>query len=219
MARDYGRKMPARSSSTKTSAKIILILASFLVGYLTAAVFDFSSLTAFMKQHFLKEKPMIQAKAKKKETIKPKFEFYTLLSKDTNALVPVNKVQPTKEIAQAKPMVREAGTLPSEAKISSSNPTKPAEVVESKPLIVPKVDKKVGTYLVQVAAFNRRQDAEHLKASLVLTGYDVNLTPFLKNNITWFRVIIGPFSSQGEAEKAKLTIAHSHKMQGMVRRV
>lgn len=214
MAKDYGRKTTRAPRNGTISSKIVLVLLSFFCGYLTATVFDFSRLTALINQHFAEKKPsqLVAIKEPKKENIKPKFEFYTLLSKDSNQLVPVRK-------SQVELSERQGATLPEKSPMAQVSEVSKPVVEESKPVALQSLlNKKNETYLVQVAAFNRKQDAEQIKAALVLTGYDVSLSPVLKNNVTWYRVIIGPFASQKEAEKARLTIAHSHKMNGMVRR-
>ena len=74
-------------------------------------------------------------------------------------------------------------------------------------------------FLIQIAAFNKRQDAEHLKALLVLRGFDVTVSPFIKENINWYRVIVGPLPSRAEAEKAQIAVAKSERMKGMIRKI
>lgn len=205
MEKVYGRRKPQKKHF---SGKIVLILFSFLVGCFTASFIDFLSIAKAISQHFASSPPVKKLAQPKKDPVKPKFEFYTLLAKDSSTLVPVHKNLQTKETAA--PVIPEPSTLQQPARVLAAE-LKSAQSKSSS-------NKKTDAYLVQVAAFNRLADAEHLRASLVLTGFDVALSPVQKNNITWYRVILGPFSSQREAEKARITVAASHNMSGMIKR-
>ena len=68
-----------------------------------------------------------------------------------------------------------------------------------------------GVYSVQVAAYNHKPDASKLVASLVKRGYAARVD----GDIVPFRVRIGRYSSEGEAEKA-LTRMKAKHMSGFV---
>ena len=211
--KDYGRRI-TKAPRRNLISTFLLIFLSFVGGYLTANFFDFSSLSTWISKRFSgSEKTLaLQHPPKKVELTKPKFEFYTLLAKDSNKLVPINN-NPSVKVASLP-----SQNQPIQSHTNASSPsTSQVPVVESKP-IAPTLANKKDNYLVQIAAFSKLQDAEHLKASLLLTGYDASLSPILKNQITWYRVMVGPFSSQGEAEKAKISLAQRHKMNGMIKK-
>ena len=50
-------------------------------------------------------------------------------------------------------------------------------------------------YLIQVGSFKKFIDADQLRASLILKGYQTKLSKFQNNTTTWYRVEIGPFLS------------------------
>jgi cell division protein FtsN len=193
MTKDY-LKRRNKSSSRKFPAQFLLILASFLGGYLTASVFDFTSFTNWINK-YVTSTPSNKLEshiAKKPEVPKPKFEFYTLLAKD-------NRTTP---LPIKKNMVPE----PSKA-VENLESQNPSNIVLKKE-----------SYTVQIASFNKKQDAEHLKAALILKGYDVEVTTIQKN-ITWYRVTIGPFPSRIEAEKAQISVAQTEKMRGIIKKI
>ncbi|KTD54322.1 Sporulation domain-containing protein [Legionella sainthelensi] len=74
-----------------------------------------------------------------------------------------------------------------------------------------------GNYLVQVASFKARQDAEHMKGTLILKGFSVYIIPVshpTKGN--WFRVVVGPYSNRGLAQQAQINLARNERLNGMI---
>lgn len=61
-------------------------------------------------------------------------------------------------------------------------------------------------YILQVAALNNHNDADQLKAQLTLTGFAVTIKPFNKDGRDWYRVIVGPYSSENAAKSAQQTL-------------
>ena len=246
------------------------LFASFLCGYLVANVFDLPSTIAWVNQHWVNYQNAGQdvqlvvdnaASKKPAENPKPKFEFYTLLSKDGNpaaaaareVTLPATVTSPNTETssrgveavsvesarlaAQAVPAlqaVSEQGVEATRAALEAQNTASlaPAEkpsntvvpVTESRPVSATSdvaVSKQVSkeTYMIQVAAVTRRQDAERLKASLTLKGYGVMIISPSETKVNWYRVVIGPFHSRSEAEKAQLNVARSEHIQGVIRKL
>lgn len=222
--RDYGSKRRPVRSRSNAPRQFLLIVTSFLCGYLTATVFDFTSLSTWVNKHILAKNTLPEARpvAHKAVVPKPKFEFYTLLSKDNSAPVvaanrgiaatPIPKIE-TRQSATDNQTPRAAI-----AAATQQTAQKNVSVAESKPLMPMRPSSKE-TYMVQIASFNKRQDAEHLKASLVLRGFDVTVAPVAQHNMTWFRVIIGPFGSRQDAERAHAIVARNEHMKGMIRRM
>ncbi|MFC3908521.1 SPOR domain-containing protein [Legionella dresdenensis] len=215
------RQTRERSNAPK---QFLLVVASFLCGYLVASVFDFASLTSWVnkqvQEHSGKQTPQQPVVAKKPELPKPKFEFYTLLAKDSKT--PVSAYRPAPQAQHQEPAkvvppssAAAIARAPQSAVVTTQQPQK-AAVAESKPVPVPAAKE---SYMVQVAAFNKRQDAEHLKASLVMQGFDVSIGQISQRNTNWFRVVIGPFHSRADAEKAQITVARSERMKGMIRKM
>ena len=63
------------------------------------------------------------------------------------------------------------------------------------------------SYILQAAAFQKPQDADALKAKLILEGLDTNIQPFNKNGENWYRVLVGPFTNPAKMAQAKATLA------------
>lgn len=222
--RDYGSKRRQIKSRSNAPRQFLLIVTSFLCGYLTATMFDFTSLSTWVNKTILAKQiaPDARPVAHKVSAPKPKFEFYTLLAKDNSApVVAANRAIVTMPIS--KPDSRQLqmdSQAPRAAIVAATQQAtqKQVSVVESKPLMPARPAGKE-SYMVQIASFNKRQDAEHLKASLVLRGFDVAIAPVAQRNMTWFRVIIGPFGTRQDAERAHDRVARSEHMNGMIRRM
>lgn len=189
MAKEY-----SKNRSQNASGQFLWLLAGFLSGYLTASFFDMNTAMRWINHTFLnKTQPKPESPlATQPDLPKPKFEFYTLLAKESSSLVPLPKKAPTP--------------------ISAST----ADQVKTAPIT--NQNNKNETYQLQVAAFNKKQDADHLKATLLLKGFNAEIIPVLQGKITWFRVIIGPYYSKGEAEKAQVEIAKTERMKGIIKR-
>lgn len=221
MSKDYvSRRRPTRQKP-QTAKRLLTILTSFLCGYLVATVFDFTSLTTWVNKNVLNHKnPPLQLEVKATPVVrpKPKFEFYTLLSKDNSAPLTVNRSTPPPVVAARTGMQQPSVSAVSTATHATHQSTPPVLAAEKKPLSSANPVNKE-SYLIQMASFNKKQDAERLQASLVLNGFDVTISSIAQQNITWFRVNIGPFSSRIEAAKAQMTIARSEHMKGIIRRM
>ena len=140
---------------------------------------------------------------------KPKFEFYTLLSKE----IPASQLQqtelkalPSNPSAKGKPPVEIASPT-----FVGNKPSK--RVSEKKPAPIKT------TYLVQVASFQNQKDAEKLKATLILKDYKAFITSISQKQQTWYRVIIGPYTSRQKAEAAQVGLARSEHIMGMIRKM
>ncbi|MGQ3891572.1 SPOR domain-containing protein [Legionella sp. CNM-4043-24] len=225
MAKSYAGNRRSRPQQ-QSSGRFVVALASFLCGYLAATVFDVASLSAWVNKNVLNQnnknsKPVANVAVKQSELPKPKFEFYTLLSKDNSAPV-VNRPAPATTTAApaAAVVATQKPAITPAVQAAAQQATQAVAVAESRPVApVGKPAPARGSYQIQIASFNRRGDAEHLKASLLMRGFDVGVVPVTQRNMTWYRVIIGPFVSRSDAEKAQAVVARSERMQGMIRKV
>ncbi|WED43489.1 SPOR domain-containing protein [Legionella cardiaca] len=228
MARDYGKRRQSRQKSSAPK-QFFWVLASFLCGYLTANVFDFTSLNNWVHKNILandEPPPETKTVAKQEEHPKPKFEFYTLLAKDhgppTTSLpraalaTPAKPADPPQGVPSqpASATTTVAATTPK----TTSAPHTPVPVTEAKPLPAT-VNKTKEAYLVQIASFKSKQEAERLKAALTLKGFDVNIAVAPPQQGGWFRVILGPYGSKMEAEKIQVAVARTERIKGMVRKL
>lgn len=216
MAKDYRRgNQRSRSSAPR---RLLGVLAAFLGGYLAATIFDFTSLSTWVNDHLLTEKQTVQPQAKvakrPAELPKPKFEFYTLLSKDSS--VPEVRPKAPTTPAATTPNTPPQQSMPATPTPTANNTQAPQQAV---PVTQSKPVKAREAYLIQVAAFNRRPDAENLKAGLVLKGFDVSIaTVTTQQGVNWYRVMIGPFHSQEDAQKAQAALVRSEHIKGLIRK-
>ena len=61
-------------------------------------------------------------------------------------------------------------------------------------------------YRVQVGSFRARKEADRLRASLALGGFETSIQTRETSNGTWHRVTLGPFRSRDAAEAAKARV-------------
>lgn len=223
MAKDYGRRRSVKQKSSITG-QLFWILASFLCGYLAATVFDLTSLTTWVNSNILAKgqeaKPAAKVVAKQTEKPKPKFEFYTLLTKDQKTASPGSRSPTAVRTKPLAPQQNGATTIASSkaaAEIGRGALQPTVAVNEAKPLAP--VSNSKEAYQIQIAAFRRRQDAEHMQAVLTLKGFDVSVTSFSQQHVDWYRVIVGPFKSREAAERTQLTLAKTERIKGMIRKM
>lgn len=223
MVSNYGRRTVSkpRGSALKQLSWAITF---FLCGYIAATLFDFGHLCNWVKAHLLTSQTgqheSVNLPAKQADLPKPKFEFYTLLAKDNSTSpspAPVAVVE-TKRMVQ--PTVQSATDLAAESPAEIASTQKP--VMQSVPVaedIAPSpIMNTNGSYLVQLASFKNKLDAEHMRAQLTLKGFNVNVVMVSQQHMSWFRVVVGPFNLRADAEKAQSSIAESERIKGIIRK-
>jgi cell division protein FtsN len=105
---------------------------------------------------------------------RPTFDFYTILP-EIEVKIPDSEVPPPAE---------------------SANPP-----TEEKPEPAPATG--TGSYVLQVASFQSREDAEQSKAMLALQGVQANIHQVGINGQNWFRVHVGPYGDLGQAQQTR----------------
>ncbi|OGV26413.1 MAG: hypothetical protein A3F18_03615 [Legionellales bacterium RIFCSPHIGHO2_12_FULL_37_14] len=172
------------------------IILAFAFGYLSSTLYDLPKLKSFIEANVVNKlftKPLSLSKVANPQAaqVKPKFEFYTILAMDEEAPAIIDKPQNlSSEIAPVKPLLKEI----------AQNANEPY-------------------YLLQVAAFSRLGDAEKMQAVMQAKGLKVNIVEAVVKDVTWYRVILGPFKEKGEVEKVQQAIAGQDHVNSIVRRV
>lgn len=233
MARDYGTRRTARQKSSAPH-QLLVITVTFLLGYLTATFFDVQTISTWMNtqvlaNHQKQPSPSKPESQQAQVPPKPKFEFYTLLANEKGATRPANNSNanhsapvkastppaPTSPVANGTAAITTAARNTVKPNTSNSN-VQPAavKIAEGRALVPEQVTK--GNYMVQVAAFKVRQDAEHMKGLLILKGFNVNVVPVTNAHGNWFRVVVGPYSNKVLAQKAQITLAKNERLRGMI---
>lgn len=219
MARDYGTR---RTTKQKSNAphQLLVIAVSFLLGYFTASVVDLENLSHWLNTQVLaphETTPHPTKSDPKKAALppKPKFEFYTLLANEKkNGPVPATKSSALSGSKQVTPGVQAAaGTSVASTKQLTQHPGA-TQVAEGKPQAPMQGNK--GAFLVQVAAFKAKQDADQMKGLLTLKGFNVRVVPVSNARGNWFRVVIGPYLNKTQAQQAQASLARNEHLRGMV---
>lgn len=215
MAREYSSRRPSKAQRS-APRQFLVVTITFLLGYLTATVFDAETLTrwinaqvtAHQETNNVHEKP--QAPQQAKLPPKPKFEFYTLLAND-KAAAPQPATSGQTITAATKAAQLRAQQSVAAATATTTVALKPAEV---KPVMAAG---PAGNYLVQVASFKARQDAEEMKGLLILKGFSVYISPISHpTRGNWFRVVVGPYSNRNLAQQAQGTLAQREHLRGVI---
>ena len=123
--------------------------------------------------------------ASRHEPSKTNFDFYRFLPKTEVRIddpeAPGGAPQPAERTA-ARPSTT----------TSAPPPDKPAPAASG-----------VREYRVQVGSFRKRQEADRLRASLALGGFESSIRTRDTASGTWHRVTLGPFQGREAAEAAK----------------
>lgn len=241
MARDYGNKRSI-SRRNNMSHQFLVAVVAFLFGYLAAAVVDIKTLSHWVNTQVLaphEEKALSVASTPKTAEVppKPKFEFYTLLanekvpsglarSKDsanTHQHAVGSSVNPP-VVSKVPPQANQLNKVLASSAVVSAKVDKlkgltahPVQVAEGTPLKSLQDNKT--KYVVQVAAFKARQDADRMKGLLILKGYNVSVVPVSHARGNWFRVVIGPYPDKALAQQAQVHIANVERLKGVINRV
>jgi cell division protein FtsN len=137
-----------------------------------------------------------QAKPKPatQEPVKPKYDFYTLLP-ESEVIVPAETLPPS---APAQPAVTpaEAAKIDAARALAALNgetpppapPVAPAPPTAQAPLS--------SQFFLQAGSFRRKDDAESLRAQIILLGQDVRVESGRVREETWYRVLVGPFANR-----------------------
>lgn len=176
----HKRKPQAKRKQAKRQPASTWILLGALGGVLiTSSLFiklTTDSQTTSEPQQVAKNSTQDQQVIAKPLPEKPKtrFDFYTMLPKQSNT------------------------------KAESSNhslPKPPPSYKTARTLDLKNQNSPINQYHIQVGSFRDVNDANKLKAKLILTGYDVNVDSVKVNQQKWFRVNIGPFATEQTALK------------------
>lgn len=228
MGREYSKRRPSRARSSAPQQFLVLVV-TFLLGYLTATVFDVETIsrwvnTQVLAHHEQNKAPKSQAQQKAAIPPKPKFEFYTLLANEkAHPTQPAANSAASQAVAAKTPPATAVQTVAANAAVSSvksntSTVHQPAavKIAEAKPVAVA-VPVSRGAFSVQVASFKARQDAEHMKGLLTLKGFNVSVIPiYHANRGNWFRVVVGPYANRNLAQQAQGDLARNEHLRGMV---
>ncbi|MFT0211371.1 SPOR domain-containing protein [Pseudomonas sp. F1_0610] len=136
---------------------------------------------------------------------KPKFEFYTILPESEVIVPPTPEVAPTQtpaEVAKAKELQRQQEAARAQAILEGQTPPPRATQPEA-PTTVASAPSANVQYFLQAGSFPTHDQAQTVRAKLLMSGQNVRIEQGVVGNKTWHRVMVGPFSSQEQLKSAQ----------------
>lgn len=131
---------------------------------------------------------------------KPKYDFYTVLP-ESEVILPPEAKHP--EPAPSKPVTPEEAAKIDEARaiaaLNGDVPPPPPTVAKA-----PQVQ-----FFLQAGSFRQREEADRVRAQIILLGQDVRVESVRVRDEPWFRVLVGPYSSREQLNAAQNTLANS----------
>lgn len=130
---------------------------------------------------------------------RPKYEFYTLLP-ESEVIVPPDALPekaPPPPSAKEVEAQRKASAARAQALLDGKQP----------PPAPPR--KEVTQFYLQAGSFPERENAEAVRARLLLTGQSVHIEPGQVANKTWYRVLVGPFASREQLNRAQTQLSQN----------
>ncbi|NBX84124.1 MAG: hypothetical protein EBQ95_00780 [Gammaproteobacteria bacterium] len=221
-----------RRQKPQNRGQFILVMISFVTGYLSSSIMNINQLGNWLNENIAvgesKRMPTagsaVPTKTVSKTNNSPKLEFYTMLTKEPKGSVPVG----TELAKMVRPTQRDDAPVPS-LDLTVAKPqklaVKPIEVEAAKPIIVkPPVSitssgTKKTIFVVQLASFHYREQAERHRAKLLLKGFDVKISEARQGDAHLFRVMLGPYANMSEAQKAKVIFQAKEHISGMIRQM
>ncbi|HUE91956.1 SPOR domain-containing protein [Pseudomonas sp.] len=136
------------------------------------------------------------------EPTKPKYDFYTLLP-ESEVILPPQGIEPPAPPAQKPVTPEEAAKIDAaraEAALNGQVPP-PPPVVAKGPVS--------SQFFLQAGSFRRRDDADSLRAQIILLGQNVQVESGTVREETWHRVLVGPFATREQLGQAQKSLAAS----------
>ncbi len=130
--------------------------------------------------------------------VKPKYDFYTLLP-ESEVIVPPEAV-PEQTPPPASPAeLAKADAARAEAALKGETP----------PPLPTAVKAATTQYFLQAGSFRKQEDADKVRAQIILLGQDVQVESGMVRDDTWYRVLVGPFSNREQLTGAQKKLAGS----------
>lgn len=133
---------------------------------------------------------------------KPKYDFYTLLPESEVIVPPEALPDPTPKPPPAKPVTPEEAAkidaARAEAALAGKVPP-PPPVVAQAPLTT--------QFFLQAGSFRRKDDAESVRAQIILLGQNVRVESGTVREETWHRVLVGPFANREQLAQSQKALA------------
>ncbi|MEK0362086.1 SPOR domain-containing protein [Pseudomonas sp. CBC3] len=144
-----------------------------------------------------KEQPKRSTQAHE-QPVKPKYDFYTLLPESEVILPPeAPKPEPPKPVTPEE--AAKIDTARAEAALNGQVPPPPPLVAKA----------PVTQFFLQAGSFRKQQEAERVRAQIILLGQDVRVENVTVRDEDWYRVLVGPFANREQLGQAQKTLSAS----------
>ena len=203
-----------RKNNNQGGKKFIFYAALLVIG--AGAIVFYNYTIAPLPLLSTSSKKVVASKTTPKRAfVEPDYQFYTLLpqgngtQKTTAATTPAA----TKAVAVAAPSATPvaASTATPVAAATAQNTTPavkaPAPITAATPTVVIPPSHH---YALQLAAFRNYQDADELKAKLILQGYPTTISSATVNGSVWYRLSIGPYATTADAKIVQAKLEQTH---------
>jgi cell division septation protein DedD len=204
-----------RRSSNKQGSKKFTYYAVLLVIGAAAIVFYDRYITplSLLSTSTHAPKPVASKAAPKNAFVEPEYQFYTLLPQGNGTQQPAAATAAAKPIAAATPAV--AATTQNTTPVATATPAAAATPVAKSPAPITTatptpIKPPSHHYALQLAAFRNYQDADELKAKLILQGYPTTISNATVNGTVWYRLSIGPYSTTAAAKIVQAKLEKTH---------
>lgn len=209
-------------ASAHNRGQFLLVLMAFATGYMSSTIINMNQLESWLNQLVntwfsqpakIGQTPTANAVALAPSQPSPKLEFYTVLTQDDKPLLPKPKmvaatnVEPKAEQTLLKASVAAAIETSKNEPLAKTN-------IEQVPMSTPK-----GNYVVQLASFRYVSQAQGFRDKLEAKGFHVKISAIRQGPMQWYRVMLGPYTSIAEAQKAKLIFQAKEHGTGMIRQM
>ncbi|MDM8348375.1 SPOR domain-containing protein [Pseudomonas sp. sp1636] len=136
---------------------------------------------------------------------KPKYDFYTLLP-ESEVIVPPDALPPPAPVQQPVTPEQAAKIDAARAQAALNGETPPpAPPVAPVP---PVAQAPLSTqFFLQAGSFRRKDDAESVRAQIILLGQNVRVESGRVREETWYRVLVGPFANREQLAVSQKALA------------
>ncbi|RJG13128.1 SPOR domain-containing protein [Pseudomonas cavernicola] len=130
------------------------------------------------------------------QPVKPKYDFYTLLP-ESEVIVPADAVPEKTPPAPTPAELAKADAARAEAALKGETP----------PPLTVAIKAAVTQYFLQAGSFRKQEDADKVRAQILLLGQNVQVESGTVREETWYRVLVGPFSNREQLTGAQKKLA------------
>ena len=149
------------------------------------------------------------------------FDFYDLLPKKE---ITVDEPAPSSSEGRPQarppsippPPPRSAPTRPPPAPAASTGGTSTPPQPPPAPSAAPSPAPANARYGVQAGSFREKDEADRLRASLILEGMEPRIRTSRTANGTWHRVVLGPYQDRAAAETARSRLHGARGIDGRI---